>query len=493
MRILFRTLLLLVLILPVVSSDSLQSAEKQHAEKPNVIFIMADDLGYGDLGCYGQQVIQTPNIDKLAKEGMLFEQYYSGSTVCAPSRCVLMTGLHTGHCHIRGNVGIKKVSDEVTEKEVLDFIRTDTRLNLPPEEKTVAEVLKEAGYQTGLFGKWGLGQENSTGLPTRQGFDEFFGYLDQKHAHNYYPTFLIHNEERVPLKNIVPNEDITGAGKSSNKVEYSHDLIVDRMLQFVDEHHSEPFFLYWADTIPHANNEARDEGMEVPDFGPYADKDWSAAEKGFAAMVTRLDTHVGELMKKLRELRIDDNTIVFFTSDNGPHKEGGRDADFFDSNGPLRGIKRALYDGGIRVPMLVRWPRKIKAGSRSDYIGYFADFLPTAAELTAVTTPEDLDGISIVPELTGHSESQPQHEYLYWEFYEQGSRQAVRFGDYKAIVEPMYSDNMEIYNVTKDIAEQHNLAIHQPELVKRAKSYIKEAHTPSPVWTVPKPRRNKNR
>ncbi|MCA9039485.1 MAG: arylsulfatase [Planctomycetaceae bacterium] len=453
-----RLFLLLFVVLPVGLSTQLQGADK-----PNIIYIMADDLGYGDLSCYGQKLVQTPNIDKLAEEGMLFEQFYAGSTVCAPSRCVLMTGLHTGHCYIRGN----------------------KRINLPPEEQTVAEVLKPAGYKSGLFGKWGLGQEGTVGLPTRQGFDEFFGYLDQRHAHNYYPTFLIHNEERYPLKNVNPNENEDGSGKATEKVEYSHDVIVEQMLQFVEKHHAEPFFVYWADTIPHANNEARAEGMEVPDLGPYAETDWAPGEKGFAAMVARLDANVGRLMKKLKELGVDDNTIIFFTSDNGPHKEGGRNPEFFDSNGPLKGIKRELYDGGIRVPMLVRWPSKIKAGSRSQYTGYFADFLPTAAELAGVSAPENLDGLSFVTALTGNPADQPQHKYLYWEFYEQGSRQAVRFGDYKAIVEPMGSNHIEIYNVTEDIGEEQDLAEKRPDLVEQALAYIKEAHVPSPDWKIP--------
>ncbi|MEZ6049698.1 MAG: sulfatase-like hydrolase/transferase, partial [Planctomycetaceae bacterium] len=267
--------------------------------------------------------------------------------------------------------------------------------------------------------------------------------------------------------------------------EYSHDVIFDKALEFIDEHKAEPFFLYLADTIPHANNEAREEGMEVPELGKYASTDWAPGEKGFAAMVDRLDSDVGRLMEKLKEHGIDENTIVFFTSDNGPHKEGGRNPEFFNSNGPLQGIKRALYDGGIRVPMIVRWPGKIKAGSRSEYIGYFADFLPTAAELAGEATPENLDGISFLPALTGDNANQPAHDYLYWEFYEQGSRQAVRFGDWKAIAEPMYSDNIELYNIREDIGEEHNLSKQRPDLVAQARSYIKEAHQPSPLWKIP--------
>ncbi len=334
--------------------------------KPNIVFILADDLGYGDLSCYGQTHFRTPNIDRLAAEGRRFTQFYAGSTVCAPSRCVLMTGLHTGHCFIRGNA----------------------RLNLRPEDMTVAEVLKNAGYATGLFGKWGLGQEGSTGVPTQQGFDEFFGYLDQHHAHNYYPAFLHRGEERVPLKNVVPGEGDFGTGVATKKVEYSSDLILDEALGFVDRHKDGPFFLYYAATLPHANNEGKKEGMEIPELGEFASKDWPAPQQGLAAMITKLDAGIGRLMEKLAENGLAENTLVMFSSDNGPHSEGGNDAEFFNSNGPLRGIKRAPYDGGIRVPFIARWPGKIPAGTTSDHIGYFGDLMATAAEVSGdVTSP----------------------------------------------------------------------------------------------------------
>lgn len=292
-----------------------EAASAEGRRAPNIIFILADDLGYGDLGCYGQKEIQTPNLDRMAAEGVQFTDFYAGSTVCAPSRCVLMTGLHLGHCYIRGN----------------------GKLNLRPSDVTVAEVLKEAGYATGLAGKWGLGHENSTGLPTRQGFDSFFGYLDQHHAHNYYPSFLVRNEERVPLKNVVPKEGIYGQGVATQKVTYSADLIAEEALKFVDAHKDEPFFLYWAATLPHANNEAGKKGMEIPDYGRYADKDWPEPQKGLAAMISRLDSDVGRLLERLKQHGIDENTIVMFSSDNGPHNEGGERLELFRFQRPAAG------------------------------------------------------------------------------------------------------------------------------------------------------------
>ncbi|MCH8047131.1 MAG: sulfatase-like hydrolase/transferase, partial [Planctomycetes bacterium] len=280
------------------------SAEKPRL--PNIVFIMADDLGYGDLGCYGQKQIKTPNIDRLAAEGMKFTNCYAGSTVCAPSRCVLMTGLHTGHCFIRGN----------------------GKDNLRPSDVTVAEVLKDAGYTTALCGKWGLGHEGSTGLPTRQGFDYFYGYLDQHHAHNYYPSFLVRNEKRVKLRNVVPGEGKWGQGVATKKIDYSHDLIVEEALAFIDRRKDKPFFLYLALTIPHANNEAGRRGMEVPSYGQYADKDWPEPQKGIAAMISLMDRDIGRLMARLKQHGIDDDTIVMFTSDNGPHRQGGNNPDF---------------------------------------------------------------------------------------------------------------------------------------------------------------------
>lgn len=431
----------------------------------NIVFIIADDLGYGDLGCYGQAQIQTPNIDRIAAEGVRFTDFYAGSTVCAPSRCVLMTGLHTGHALIRGN----------------------GKNALRPEDVTVAELLKPVGYQTGQFGKWGLGYEGSTGIPTKQGFDSFFGYLDQKHAHNYYPPFLIRNGERVALKNVMPADaDDGGFGVALEKVEYSHDLIVKEALGFVEQNKDKPFFLYMPLTIPHANNEAGDKGMEVPDYGSYADKDWPEPQKGLAAMVTRMDSDIGRLLDLLKQYQIDEKTIIFFTSDNGPHREGGNDPEFFDSNGALKGIKRDLYEGGIRVPMIVRWPGRTAPGSISHHAGYFADVMPTLCEIADVEPPVDSDGVSFLPAILGDVERQQKHDFLYWEFYERGSAQAVRWDHWKAVRKPMFTGEIEVYNLAEDLGEEKNLASDQPELVAKAEELLASAHVSSPLWKTKK-------
>lgn len=430
--------------------------------KPNIIFIQADDLGYGDLSCYGQRKFKTPNIDRLAAEGLRFTQYYAGSTVCAPSRSALMTGQHTGHTRIRGNA----------------------RHPLLPEDLTVAEVLKSApgaGYKTALIGKWGLGEAGTTGVPNRQGFDYFFGYLNQRHAHNYYPTFLWRNEERIKLRNVVPDEDEEGSGNSTNRVDYTHDLMAEESLRFIERNCGGPFFLYLAFTIPHANNEAKNKGMEVPDLGEFANKDWPDQEKAKAAMITRMDRDVGRLMALLKKLGIDDNTLVFFTSDNGPHREGGVEPDFFDSNGPLRGIKRDLYEGGIRVPMIARWPKRIKAGAKSDQVWAHWDFLPTLAEIVGVKAPTNIDGISMFNALLGRR--QRNHEFLYWEFHERGFSQAARTGDWKAVRRSLDSP-LELYDLKNDPGEQNDVAVKHPEVVKKIEDYLKTARTESELWPI---------
>ncbi|MCC6486127.1 MAG: arylsulfatase [Candidatus Hydrogenedentes bacterium] len=439
----------------------------ENAQRPNIIFILADDLGYGDLGCYGQKVIQTPNIDRMASEGIRFTQCYAGSTVCAPSRCALMTGLHTGHCWIRGN----------------------QRVPLRPTDVTVAKVLKDAGYATGLMGKWGLGNEDTTGIPNLQGFDEFFGYLDQGHAHNYYPEFLWRNQEKVALEGNV--ESPTDKGVAVEKKVYSHDLIAQEALDFIERRHKEPFFLYLAMTTPHANNEAGrvlGDGMEVPDYGPYADKPWPNPEKGRAAMITRMDRDVGRVLDKLKELGIDGNTLVFFTSDNGPHMEGGADPEFFDDNGPLRGIKRDLYEGGIRVPMIARWPGQLLPGLTSEHVWTFWDFSPTAAEVAGTKAPEGLDGMSMMQAFRllgagGVKRMAVQHEYLYWEFHEGGIKQAVRHGDWKA-VRLGIDQPLELYDLTKDVGETTNVADQHPDIVEHIETYLQTARTDNEHWPL---------
>jgi arylsulfatase A-like enzyme len=455
------TAFLLVLSLAAIVAVPAAGAEPA---RPNIIIILADDLGYGDLGCYGQKRIATPHLDRLAREGLRFTDFYAGSTVCAPSRCALMTGYHTGHCSIRGN----------------------SKQNLAPEEVTVAELLQSAGYATALFGKWGLGHEGSAGVPTQQGFDAFFGYLDQHHAHNYYPAFLMRNEERVLLGNIVPGEGDFGRGVATKKVDYSHDLIAAEALKWVARQKKNPFFLYLAFTTPHANNEAGKKGMEVPDFGPYADTDWPEPQKGHAAMSTRMDADIGKLLDQLRRQGIEENTLVLFSSDNGPHAEGGNDPHFNDSNGPLRGIKRDLTEGGIRVPMIARWPGKIAAGGTSDWAGSFADIMPTLAEIAGAThkVPSDIDGISFLPTLLGQPEAQRQHEYLYWAFYERGGGQAVRMGKWKGVQQPIHTP-LRLYDLAADIGEMTDLAAREPEVAAKVAAAMKAAYRPSERWKFP--------
>ncbi len=444
---------------PVAAVDSV-------VKQPNIIFILADDLGYGDLGCYGQKKIHTPCLDRMAAEGMRFTQFYAGSTVCAPSRCVLMTGQNTGHCLIRGNA----------------------RVPLRPQDMTVAKLLKRAGYATGLIGKWGLGEAGSSGVPTKQGFDSFFGYLNQHHAHNYYPAFLWRNEERVAMANVVPGAALGefGQGWATKRVEYSHDLFTKEALQWIEKHDGGPFFLYLALTIPHANNEgmrATTNGQEVPDLGVYKDKNWPEPSKAYAAMVTRMDADLGRMFALLKKLGLDDNTLVLFSSDNGPQKEGGNPPTFFESGGPLRGIKRDLYEGGIRVPLLARWPKHIQPGAVSDHIGYFGDFLATAAELAGVQVPSGLDSISFLPTLLGQTQNQKTHEYLYWEFHEGGFKQSIRMGNWKA-VRLGVGQPLELFNLKSDLGEHADVAAQHPDTVARIEAILKTVRTDSADWPI---------
>jgi len=421
--------------------------------KPNIILVLADDLGYGDLGCYGQRRIATPNIDRLASEGVRFTQAYAGSTVCAPSRCCLETGYHTGHGRVRGN--------------------RSPDLHLLPEQPSLAEVLKSAGYRTGLVGKWSLGGAGTTGFPLDKGYDDFLGYFSQTHAHTYYPEHLMDNRTvRMLRGNFVVRD----------KSEYAHDRFTERALEFLDSSAEQPFFLQCSYTIPHANNQKGSDtgdGMEVPDYGQYANEDWPNPEKGFAAMVSRLDRDVGRIVSKLQELGKDENTLVLFTSDNGPHNEGGHDADFFDSNGPLRGIKRDLYEGGIRVPAIARWPGTITPGRESAYPWAFWDLLPTYADLAGVAAPDGIDGHSIVPTLYGIN--QRPHEHLYWEFHEGGFDQAVLMGDWKGVRNG--PDNpIELYNLADDLAEQNNVASSHADVVRGIDELMTTERTESPYW-----------
>ena len=433
------------------------------SNKLNFIYILADDLGYGDLGCYGQEIIKTPNIDRLAGEGMKFTEHYAGSTVCAPSRCSLMTGYHTGHAYIRGNSEVKPMGQHP----------------IPADSITIPGLLKEQGYRTGLVGKWGLGGPDSVGHPNKQGFDHFFGYLCQRHAHNYYPEFLFRNQEKIVLEgNKVEGERLDGAGVATEKVTYSPDLMIEEALQFIRTSRNQPFSLFYTTTLPHANNEAGNEGMEIPDCGDYTGEDWPDPQKGHAAMISRLDSDVGRIMNELREQGLDDNTLVIFTSDNGPHREGGADPEFFNSSGPLRGIKRDLYEGGIRVPLIARLPGRVAAGQVSDHAGAFWDMLPTLIELAGGKAPAGIDGISMVPALMGGV--QPEHDYLYWEFR---GKQAVRKGDWKAVrLEP--EQNTELYNLADDLAETRDLAADNPEKAEEFSNIFETARVESELFPL---------
>ena len=432
--------------------------------KPNIIFILADDLGYGDVGVYGQKMIQTPNLDKMAQEGMRFTDFYAGSTVCAPSRCSLMTGMHMGHAIIRQNDALSQ--------------------SLQADTVTLPKLLRSAGYYNGTIGKWGLGQLDSPGAPLKQGLDSFYGYVDQKHAHNYYPEFLIRDTQVEKLRNVVPNAGIHGEGVATVRLDYTQDLFTQEALKFISTKRDTPFFLYLAYTIPHANNElnkATGGGNEVPSDEPYSKMKWPQPEKNKAAMITYMDKHIGLIMARLKELGIDDNTLVIFSSDNGPHKEGGNDPKFFDSAGPLRGIKRDVYDGGIRVPLIARWPNKIAAHTTTTEVFAFWDVLPTLAELAGVSPLPATDGTSFLPTLLGKSQAN-KPRYQYWEYNAEGSKQAVRMGNWKAVrngLEKNENAPIQLYKIGADIHEDTDVAAANPEVVAEIKKILNSAHRKS--------------
>ena len=445
----------------LAATGSVFIAGAQARRPPNIVYIMADDLGYGDLGCYGQQKIRTPNVDRLAAEGMKFTQAYAGCTVCAPSRSVLMTGLHMGHTSVRSNPG---------------------GVPLIGSDFTVAEMLKQAGYATGGFGKWGLGDAGTTGAPEKQGFDEFFGYLNQVHAHYFYPEFLYKNGRRFPLE----------GNDNGRRTTYSHDVIAAQALDFIDRNRSRPFFCYVPFTIPHLELLVPEDSIAEYrgkfEERPYKDpRDHYAAQPesraAYAGMITRMDRDVGRITSLLTKLGLDDNTIVFFTSDNGAATPLWKD-DYFNSTGSLRGHKQNLYEGGIRVPMVVRWKGRIGVGKVSDHPWAFWDFMPTAAELAGVA-PGGIDGISVVPTLSGEG-SQRRHEFLYWEmprynnqkreFLHEVPMQAVRMGDWKA-VRPKPDGLLELYNLKSDLHETTDVASAHPKVIAQIEDYLKTART----------------
>lgn len=462
---------LLALVLAVVAGPGSGRAKAAGAtrERPNILFILADDLGYGDLGCYGQERIRTPRLDGLARQGTRFTAAYAGATVCAPSRCVLMTGRHTGHARVRGNAGRANPMAQ----------------SLRAGDVTVGRLLLDAGYRTALVGKWGLGDavEAEPGLPERHGFTHMFGYLNQTHAHNHYPSFLWRNGQRIRLGNVVTNETPTGAGTAVVRREYSQDLFVSEALRFIEEERDNRFFLYLALTTPHANNEAGRAGMEVPELGAYADLDWPAPQKGHAAMITRLDRDVGRVLDLLDTLGLAERTLVVFTSDNGPHREGGNDPGFNRSSGPFRGIKRDHTDGGIRVPMLVRWPGVVPAGRTDGTVWWFADVLPTLAAVGGAVVPAGVDGVSVLPTWRGLPQPGLRDRFLYWEFHEGGFKQAGRWQDWK-ILRNRKDGPTELYDLGQDIGETNNVAAAHPELVARLETLLRESRVESPDWPV---------
>lgn len=433
---------ILFLLLTIVETLSAQ-------KHPNIILILADDLGYGDVGYQGQQKIHTPNIDQLAAAGMRFTQFYAGTAVCAPSRASLMTGLHTGHTPIRGNRGFQP----------------EGQYPLPDSSRTIATVLQQHGYVTGAFGKWGLGYPGSTGTPGKKGFTDFFGYNCQTLAHDYYPDHLWDNDTMVHLDGAT----------------YSADLIHRHALHFVDENKGRPFFLFLAYTIPHAQLQVPHDSVYYNYLGQFRD----SLHASFAAMVTRLDRYVGEIVQLIQTLGLSNNTLILFTSDNGPHREGGGDPAFFQSSGPFRGIKRDLYEGGIREPFIASWPGKIKAGATSDHLGAFWDLLPTFEEVAGIPLTKHVDGLSILPILEGKTAK--NHDYLYWEFHENNGRQAVRYDNWKGVrlnVSTNAGAPIELYDLEKDPGEQHDVASRHPDIVRLIKAFMKEAHRPNKDWPL---------
>lgn len=483
--------------LPLAALNVLVACTAQPERPPNIILILADDLGYGELGSYGQEKIRTPNIDRLAAEGVRFTQHYSGSPVCAPSRAVLLTGLHTGHAYIRDN-------DEMSERgDVWHDLSLEGQRPLTANTYTIGRMLQEAGYVTGAIGKWGLGGPGSTGEPNRQGFDHWFGYLCQRIAHNYYPSYLWRNTEKHILANeyFFPHQRLPedadpfdpASYETYSGTQYSMDLLSEEALAFIADNVDNPFFLYLPFPVPHAALQVPEESLgeyegafpETPYRGDQGYLPHLTPRAAYAAMITRMDREIGRILDRLKDLGLEDNTVVFFTSDNGPTFNGGTDSEFFGSAGPLRGLKTQLYEGGIRVPLIARWPGNVPAGGVSDHISAFWDFLPTLADLAGAKVPVEVDGLSMLPALLGESRQQPRHEYLYWEY--RGS-QAARMGDWKGYRSDI-DGPIELYDLSRDVAEQRDLAAQNPDVVARIADIMANGRSESALFPLARPNR----
>ena len=477
-------------------------AEKQ-VERPNIIYILADDLGYGELGCYGQQKIETPNIDALAGSGILFTQHYTGSPVCAPARSVLLTGLHSGRTQVRGNDEWGDRGDVWNYRAMLADSTLEGQRPLLPGTVTIGTLLQSAGYTTAVVGKWGLGAPHTDGVPNRQGFDYFFGYNCQRQAHTLYPVHLWENGRRVFLSNdtVAPHTGLAPGADPCHPDSYAPfelnhyapEVMFEAITRFVDENSSHPFFLYWATPIPHVPLQAPQRWVDhyVEKFGdeePYTGHNGyfpcRYPRATYAAMISYLDENIGLLVDQLKRLGVYDNTLVIFTSDNGPSFNGGTDSPWFESGGPFRSErgygKGYLHEGGIRVPMIASWPAVIKAGSVSDHVSVFYDVMPTLAEVAGVNEAFETDGISFLPALKG--EPQPEHASLYWEFPEYGGQMAVRMGNMKALRKDMHQGNLQwqLFDLANDPGETNNIAAGHPAIIEKVEQIVARQHTTSP-------------
>lgn len=484
------------------------SLNAKQSDKPNIIFILCDDMGYGDLACYGQKYIKTPNLDKISSEGMLFTQAYAGSPVSAPSRSTIMTGQHSGHAHVRGNKEYWRKSAKIKYKENIDYAVSGQE-PYDPNHIILPEIMKKNGYTTGMFGKWAGGYEGSISTPDKRGVDEYYGYICQFMAHLYYPNFMNEYSRAAgdtAVRRVILEENVKYpmyGPEYKKRPQYSADLIHQKALAWLDKQSKDqPFFGVFTYTLPHAELAQPEDSILLAYRGKFCQERTFGGSEGsrynptqhghaeFAAMITRLDAQVGEVLAKLKEKGLDENTIVIFTSDNGPHEEGGADPNFFNRDGLLKGIKRSTNEGGIRVPFIVRWPGKIKAGTVNDHQLAFYDLMPTFCELAGIDNYEEkyrnprlendyFDGISFAPTLLGKGK-QKEHDHLYWEFHETNMI-GVRMGDWKLVVK---NGNCSLYDLKNDPHEDNNLAASYPDVVQKMKDIIRREHVESPLFKV---------